>query len=248
MQLWSIVRTKMSIYRTTYHLKNNDVNLYRRLRTSRLFEMLQAACVMHTEQLGAGRTKTLDKGLLWVVIQQTLTVERMPEYDEKIVVETWPGNTMHVLFPRYFRVLDVKGNILINGSALWTLIDAKTRSFVFANQYGIDVPGESHPGEAGLPKAIKTETTDTHQSFKVPFSYCDLNGHMNNARYLDLVEDALPCAAEGRQFTSITTQYDHEIRYGETIDLSWGKHGNAYFIRGDGKKNCFRIFLQYRED
>lgn len=238
----------MSIYRTTYHLKNNDVNLYRRLRTSRLFEMLQTACVMHTEQLGAGRTKTLDHGILWVVIQQTVTIERMPEYDEVITVETWPGNTMHVLFPRYFRVLDEKGNVLINGSALWTLIDAKTRSFVFANQYGIDVPGESHPGESALPKAVKTETTEEHRSFTVPFSYCDLNGHMNNARYLDLVEDTLPYEVVGRPLTSITTQYDHEIRYGETVDLAWGKHGSTYFVRGDGEKNCFRISMQYQED
>ena len=131
---------------------------------------------------------------------------------------------MHVLFPRYFRVLGEKGNVLINGSALWTLIDAKTRSFVFANQYGIDVPGESHPGESALPKAVKTETTEEHRSFTVPFSYCDLNGHMNNARYLDLVEDTLPYEVVGRPLTSITTQYDHEIRYGETVDLAWGKH------------------------
>lgn len=219
--------------------------MQRRLRTSRLFEMLQNACVLHTEELGAGRTKTLDKGILWVVIEQSMEISRMPEYGEEITVETWPGETMHVLFPRYFRVKDEAGNILINGSALWTLIDARTRKFVFADQYGIDVPGESHEGQASLPKPIKTEETDHHSSFTVPYSYCDLNGHMNNARYLDLAEDTIPSAAHGDHLLRIETQYDQEIQFQQTIDVDWGVHENTYYITGHSEKNFFKILLCY---
>jgi acyl-ACP thioesterase len=89
----------MSIYSEKFTLANKDVDLYRRLRTSRLFEMLQAVSVTHTEQLGAGRQQTLDHGILWVVIQQSIQIQRMPAYEETITIETWPGRTMHVLFP-----------------------------------------------------------------------------------------------------------------------------------------------------
>lgn len=237
----------MSIYRTHYKLENSDVNLHRRLRTSRLFEMLQTGCVRHTEELGAGRKKTLDQGILWVVIQQYLEIHRMPEYDEEITVETWPGKTMHVLFPRYFRVLDNQGQVLINGSALWTLIDSHTRKMVFADQYGIDVPGEDHEGQAPLPHAIKTENADHHTAFTVPYSYCDLNGHMNNARYLDLAEDVIPDAAQGAELRSITTQYAEEIRFAQTIDIAWTKLGSTYYVMGNGEQNCFRLQLTYED-
>ena len=58
----------MSIYQTSCRLKNKDVNIYRKLRTSTLFEMLQEISIAHTEQLGAGREKTLDQGFLWVIM------------------------------------------------------------------------------------------------------------------------------------------------------------------------------------
>jgi acyl-ACP thioesterase len=237
----------MSIYAAKYVLKNNDVNMYRRLRTSRLFEMLQAGCVAHTEQLGAGREKTLDHGILWVVIQQYIEVTRMPEYDEEVTVETWPGRTMHVLFPRYFRVKDAQGNIIINGSALWTLIDQQTRKMVFADQYQIEIPGEEHEGQAPLPKAVKSVECVHHSTFTVPYSYCDLNGHMNNARYLDLAEDAIPAAGQGKQLKTVTTQYAEEIRFHETIDIGWSQVENSYFISGDHEHNCFRLSLTYHD-
>jgi medium-chain acyl-[acyl-carrier-protein] hydrolase len=235
----------MGIYRKKYILKNNDVNMYKKLRTSRLFEMFQSVCVLHTEELGAGREKTLDKGILWVVIQQHIDILRMPEYDEEITVETWPGKTMHVLFPRYFQIKDARGEVLVKGSALWTLIDAKTRSLVFADRYQIEIPGDEQEGQAPLPKAIKHIATEEQTSFTVPYSYCDLNGHMNNARYLDLVEDTIPAASKGQTIRSISTQYEREVRFQETICVSWKKTGNTYYISGDHEKHCFSISITY---
>ena len=71
----------MSVYREEILLRSKDVDLFRRLRLSRLFELLQEASIRHTEQLGMGREKTLDKGLLWVVTMQRCEISRMPEYD-----------------------------------------------------------------------------------------------------------------------------------------------------------------------
>ena len=39
----------MSVYREEILLRSKDVDLYRRLRLSRLFELLQEASIRHTE-------------------------------------------------------------------------------------------------------------------------------------------------------------------------------------------------------
>ena len=90
----------MSVYRQELLLRSKDVDMFRRLRTSELFRLLQEASIRHTEQLGMGRDKTLDKGILWVLLLQSAEIARMPEYDERIVLKSWPGRTMHLLFPR----------------------------------------------------------------------------------------------------------------------------------------------------
>ena len=63
--------------------------------------------------VGMGRAMTLDRGALWIVTLQSAQIRRMPEYDEEIVLRSWPGQTMHVLFPRYCAVDTACGEPLI---------------------------------------------------------------------------------------------------------------------------------------
>ena len=107
-----------SAWSRTVKLRTKDVNLFRRLRTSRLLEMLQEASIAHTEELGWTRETTLDRGFLWVVAMQQLQVIRMPEYDETVTLRSWPGPMMHVLYPRQYLLEDEEGNALVRGSAI----------------------------------------------------------------------------------------------------------------------------------
>ena len=52
------------VYSTTKTLLADDVTMQRNLRPSVLMRWLQEASIAHTEALGAGRAKTLDKGAL----------------------------------------------------------------------------------------------------------------------------------------------------------------------------------------
>ena len=130
----------MSVYREEILLRNKDVEMHRRLRTSTLFQLLQEVSIRHTEQLGMGRDKTLDRGILWVVGLQRAEIARMPVYDERIVLKSWPGQTMHVFFPRYYQIETPEGEPLIRASALWTLMDRQSRSMVFPEEAGIEIP------------------------------------------------------------------------------------------------------------
>ena len=172
----------MSVFSTQLRLRNKDVNLYRRLRTSRLFELMQEASIRHTEELGMGREMTLDQGLLWMVTLQRAEIARMPEYDELITLESWPGETMHLLFPRYYRVLDEKGAVLLSASALWALVDQETRRMVFPDRHGVVIEGEVTGHEIALPSPPRRAQGEAVARFKVPFSYVDLNGHMRPGR------------------------------------------------------------------
>jgi len=233
------------VYTQSLRVKNRDVDMHRRVRASRLFEWLQEASIAHTERLGMGREKTLDRGLLWVVTLQRSEIERMPEYDEDIRVESWPGETMHLLFPRYYRVLTAEGEELVRGSALWMLVDGETRRFVFPEKHGIVIPGTETGYELPLPAApAALETTETAE-FTVPYSYVDLNGHMNNTRYFDLAEDMIGAAAAGRRLRAAETEFKAEIRHGETVSLRWGWEGGRCYFEGSTARPAFSMLLSY---
>ena len=235
----------MSILEETIRLKSKDVDMFRRLRISALFELFQEASIRHTEQLGVGREKTLDKGLLWVLLMQRAEIERLPEYDEEIRLKSWPGETMHLLFPRYCTVETMEGKPLIRSSALWSLVDAETRKVIFPEKYGIRIPGESGREEIALPGSIPKPEAEKEQVFTVPYSFVDLNGHMNNTRYFDLAEDSIGAAAEGRVLKRIETEYTNEARFGEKIHLCWQKREDAFLLSGESEKPVFRMRLLY---
>ncbi len=235
----------MSVYREEILLRSKDVDLFRRLRLSRLFELLQEASIRHTEQLGMGREKTLDKGLLWVVTMQRCEISRMPEYDERVTLTSWPGEMMHVFFPRYYRVADENDETLVSASALWMLVDEKTRKMVFPDEWGVEIAGVRTGREIPLPSGLKKLAFTEEARFTVPFSYVDLNGHMNNTRYFDLAEDHIPAAAEGRRLRAVSTEYTAEARFRDELQLRWGREGGRFLLEGASDRPCFRLSMDY---
>ena len=239
----------MSVYEKKLRIRSSDVDMHRRLRTSTLFSLLQEAAIDHTEQLGMGRAKTLDRGALWIVTLQAAEIARMPMYDEDVVLRSWPGRTMHVLFPRYFALDTSQGEPLVRASALWTLIDSETRRLVFPERLGIEIDGVSLPeDEIRLPSAPVPIPGEETREFIVPYSYVDLNGHMNNTRYFDLADDCIPAAAEGRRLRSVSTEFSREIRRGETILLRWGQDGRHYYFSGEDTRSLFRMRFTYDDE
>ena len=229
-----------------YRIAYSDTDIKRQLRLSRLFTLLQEAATDHAALLGAGREKTLDRGILWIVTLQQATVRRMPVYDEPVRIVTWPGKPKHVLFPRYYRITDEHGDALIEASSLWALMDQNTRKAVFPEQCGILVPGMQTGMETALPRAPKPPLTEETFAFTVPYSYVDQNGHMNNTRYFDLAEDCMPAALRARRLCGVQTEYSREARPDETITLKKELVGDTFLLAGESEgQKLFRLALSY---
>lgn len=236
----------MEITRITYELSTKDVNLYRKLRTSAIFQMMQDAAVKNSKLMNADYAEMMKKNLIWVVVLQKVDILRHPENGETITIESWPGRPMHTLMPRYYRFLDAEGETIINGSALWVLVDVDERRMINPEERDIILPYLVTGYETPRPRAPKGSTDIHAGEFTVPFSFLDLNGHMNNCRYFDISEDILPPALEGRRLKTVTAEYSSEIRLSETVSLNYGFKENKYLVTGDTDKNCFKIQFEYK--
>lgn len=210
------------VYSTTKTLLADDVTMQRNLRPSVLMRWLQEASIAHTEALGAGRAKTLDKGALWVVCRVRLEIENLPCYDETVTLSSWAGDTMRVLFPRYYEITDESGTPLVKASAVWLLMDAKKRKMVFPENYNVVVPGIRTGREIPLSFGVSLGEQEKTKRFKVAYSQVDINGHMNNAKYLDCMEDVL-----GKDFLdthmlkTLEIEFKSEIKYGASVRLEY---------------------------
>ena len=176
---------------------------------------------------------------------QRAEIARWPEYDETVTLKTWPGKSMHLFFPRYYTLQDEQGSVLVRASALWALMDRQSRSMIFPEEAGIEIPGAELAEACALPRAVKPISATDETRFTVPYSYADLNGHMNNTRYLDLAQDVLPAALRQRPITRLEIEHSAEARVDQTLTLRFGGEGDDWFVQGEGEKRIFRLRLRY---
>lgn len=236
------------IYSKTRKILADDVNMLREMRHSVFLRWLQEASIAHTEELGAGRDKTLDRGALWIIARVKVKITRMPEYDETVTMTTWPGETRHVLFPRYYEITDADGNAIVKASAVWLLMDAATRKMTFPEKFDVRVPGTVTGREIPLPTGTApcSETT-VHGRHKVAFQDVDINGHMNNSKYIDIVEDCLGFGFMTlSRLTGFEINYLNEIRAGKRVALDGNvSDGRISFSGHVGKTPCFNFSATY---
>ena len=76
----------MDFFERTFTIHSRDVTQNRQLRLSAMLGFFQEASISHTENLGMGREKTLDRGLLWIITKQSAEIIRMPRYDETVTL------------------------------------------------------------------------------------------------------------------------------------------------------------------
>ena len=233
----------MGDFSKTFKITADQVTPFQYLRPSSLLRYLQELSIEHTEELGMPRQYTLDKGLLWVVAKQHIEIKRMPKYDETITISTWPSKTMHVLFPRSYEVKDKDGNVIIEGASIWALIDIKTRKMINPNEHGIVVEDLSNgrPFNIPLSNRIPFDLTQNGEIL-AQFSFCDLNGHINNTSYLDIAENMIPIEfLKEHELKLIDIKYVHEIKLGESLPIQYGFENHSYYF----VNHAFQLQLGY---
>ena len=185
------------------------------------------------------------KGLMWVVVRYLVRAPRWPEPGEALRLQTWPGQTRHSMMPRYYRLLDKKGDCLISGSSLWTVVDRETRKMVNPEEHGVILEALVTGLEERRPPAPAKLTTSDSRDYTVTEDVLDSNGHMNNTRYYDLSESCIGRTEDHPR--RIVTEHQSEIRLGESMQVSWGREGERYFIEGVNNGPVFRMELDYGE-
>ena len=220
----------------------------RHIRMSELFRLLEEASIAHTELLGCTRDRTLDRGLLWIITRQSVEIDELPGYDDEIIVRSWQGDMQHVFFPRFYEI-EKAGRVTIRGQALWMLIKESDRSMVMPEDYGILIPGRPGAGDMMLP-AISIPGTAGEplcsRELVTLFSQVDINGHMNNTRYFDIIDDlCAEAASSAAQPRSVLANYLSELRLGDRFTLTQYKDGDTLYYEGAAARPYFRIRIDY---
>jgi len=233
------------VYTQTFTLSDLHLDCFRRLKPSVMLYFIQEVAGQHAAILGTGWETLHEKDLFWAIIRHRIHIERMPEAGETITLKTWPMPTTRVAYPRATEARDEKGNLLFRSIALWVLMDTNTRAMVLPGRSGVTVNGSLQGDELETPPSLPPKTWEQAVCRAAGYTELDRNGHMNNTRYLDWVDDLMPVDFHKEHpIRNLLLCYLSEARAGQQVSLSWSVDGeNCLMVEAvtEGEKPS-RIF------
>lgn len=232
------------IYQLSFCVDDLHADRFGRLKSSSILYFVQEAAGRHWQHI-EGETNQ-HCGLYWVIIRHRVQVTRLPRKGETVRLETWPMPTTRVAYPRSVVAYDEQGSELFRSISLWVLMDPETRAMVLPDKSGVLVKGILRGNELPSPRSLAPASLGAQVERTVRFTDLDVNGHMNNARYLDWLADLLPGSFhQEHTIQDMTLGYMAEALEEDRLLQQWQMDENGHLrleiTRPDGEKN-HRIF------
>ena len=206
-----------TVFEQSFQIEDNMVDRYGRLRPSQLLYIVQEMSGRHCSELSLDYETLASRRLFWAVSRHRAQITRMPDRGETIRVETWPMPTTR-----------------------------DTRHMILPGQSGITVVGTLRGNELAVPSGVISRELVQTRDRTVCFTDLDRNGHMNNTRYMDWMDDLFSSDFHaGRSLREMTICYNAEAVEGQRLCLRYGGTPEGCIqveATRNGEENPVRVF------
>lgn len=208
-----------------------------------LYEMQEAGRVqMETEKPSVD--DLLDKNIALMVNRIDMTISRACDEDEVITYTSNPCPSERATLLRVYSAKSGDEQIAY-ASSIWTVVNFKSRRIMKVKEINMKkYTMAKYRNPFGDRKFRITEDDEKQMeemgSFKVGRDYMDDNGHMNNIKYLEHVEEFIPELRDGKFLKEIRLHFMKEALYDEELKIKRLQKEGAYYFRmykPDGEAN-----------
>jgi acyl-ACP thioesterase len=229
----------MDIYTKQYIPTVGDVDKSQLAKPSYIFDIFQEITTLHGADLKIGLGELQELGMGWVLSRFTVEILRRPAFGETVNARTWTRGPEKLFMLRDYSITDAGGNVIVRSRSRWLVLDTKTRHPLRPSALPLAMPlNEGIDALVNEGAALKK-----HDGLKktgrrtAAYSDIDFNGHVNNSRYIQWVQDAAPSGLiENAAKLNFEINYISEIKIGETIDMCLGVFEDGAKLGAEGIK------------
>lgn len=181
-----------------YRVRFDEAGPDGRLRTSALLRYTQDVAWRHSEELGFDRRWYLERGRWWVVRSLDLEVMTPVAMGRTLRLSTAVVGHRRIWARRLADARLAGGTFAARIVTDWVILDDRGRLVRIPEDFGLSFTNPELPGEilrAALPAWAGAASPGSEIRFAVRPQDLDPMGHVNNAAYLDWVEEGLIAAA-----------------------------------------------------
>lgn len=219
-----------------YIVGPGETDCFNFCRPSAFLNFMQDVATEHAGIIGLSRdTLVHEYGAIWILARCWYRISRPIVAFEELTIETWHRGLKGAMWYRDFHIA-INGEHIGDASNAWVLADVETHRA--RRPTGMeDIDARSANPERALPNsmgklACKTELTPSCVK-QIRYSDLDVNGHLNNAKYGDLVCDAIALdTLDSAYIRELQINYTGECKSGDKITLA--SDDFKTFVTGQG--------------
>lgn len=205
---------------------------------------IQETAWTHAETLGFGMKEMEEKGIFWVLVRQTLRMQKWPVLGHKLAVETWVRRPAGLYALRELSLRDATtGEDIGQCMTTWLALSRQTKTICPIDdlmKWNEICDDRTHGFDTE--KIVVQKDLRKVAAFDVRNSDLDINMHVNNTKYAQWILDALPHDIQRQKhLTEYAVNFLSETKKDDRVLVEEGSAGgtNAHGYRGvresDGK-------------
>ena len=221
-----------------YTVNANDVDFNNIVSVSNMLRYMQDAANYEMEEDGLSYNELFSRGLSFVLSRIRMSFYSPIYAHEKIEVQSWACESRGVQFNRCYRIIK-NGVIAAEAVSVWALVGVNDRHLHRVNEF--DLPyRKDEMLELDMPARFKIpDDVDMRLVSErvVEYADVDMNGHMNNTHYPDVLCSHLSENMRGQRVISMGISFLSEAPLGESVKIYSGmQRRQSLCENGQGKR------------
>ncbi len=225
------------MYEFTSRIRYSEVKPDGKLSVLGLANRMQDCSVFHSIEVGRGPEIWLKESVGWVIVAWQIHIFREPEIGERITTRTQAYQFRGFEANRHFILFDEKGETVAMANSNWAYFDMAAGRPIRIPQaemdaYGLDEPLDMEDESRKI--SIPDGEAESMLPYEVHAVSLDTNGHVNNARYIEM---AVACLTPDFPIRKIRVQYIRQAKLGDVlVPKVWhDEKGYVIWLECDGR-------------
>lgn len=231
-------------YKQNHLIQDRETDFNGNLKISTILSLIQDISAQHSKELGCSREKILEeRGVVWILMRMRVEIKKMPRLFDEIILETWPLDPKK-RYERESVIKDKDGNVLVSVSSLWIVMNLEKR--MISRERVMDGCTDFREDKATEQPASSIKINEDLSlafSRKILPSDIDVNKHVNNSVYADLILDCLGIDFIVKETIKVfEINYLHELSLDDEVEIYCNKNSNIYTLTGKVKSKDIVAF------
>jgi acyl-ACP thioesterase len=217
----------------TIRAYETDIN--KRATPIAILKLMHETAQQNVMRLGISVWNLEPHHLAWVLMRQTVQIQRLPELGEQITILTYPAGFDRVFTFRDYQVFDTEKSCIIQSASTWLLMDTNQRKMTSIPDFVLALASDIPAPEQCLPRCNFSfqgfQNANNIQQSQVGWFDLDYNAHVNNVQYVKWMLETLPeDILSKKSLHTLDIQFRAECRLGDKVEASYQQQDTSSFF------------------